>query len=144
MTKRKVGSQIGSLTPDHQKLGIDPTPVCAGGMQHTVGNLSTRGTTLLQASSRSEVCRGSYAPSKSRESQLLEFRDSRDKKPFGCGPCGELQNILYGGRWWLPPSSGRGESCESIVACGYLRTKGVPKSDLTNWVVGLMQVQVNN
>jgi hypothetical protein len=26
----------------------------------------------------------------------------RDKKPFGCGCRGELQRVLYGGRWWLP------------------------------------------
>jgi len=34
---------------------------------------------------------------------------SRDKKPFGCGCRGEAQSILYGGRWWLPPSLGCGE-----------------------------------
>jgi hypothetical protein len=44
--------------------------------------------------------------------------ESRDKKPFGCGCHGEAQNILYGGRWWLPPSSGCGESCEFRVAHG--------------------------
>jgi len=37
--------------------------------------------------------------------------ESREKKPFGCSLSGELQSILYGGRWWLPPSLGRGESC---------------------------------
>jgi hypothetical protein len=35
------------------------------------------------------------------------------KRPFGCGPPGEAQRILYGGRWWLLPSPGHGESCES-------------------------------
>jgi hypothetical protein len=44
--------------------------------------------------------------------------ESRDKKPFGCGCYGEAQSILHGGRWWLPPSPGRGESCESRVAHG--------------------------
>ncbi len=44
--------------------------------------------------------------------------ESRDEKPFGCGPRGELQNIIYGGRWWLPLSPGRGESCESRVTRG--------------------------
>jgi hypothetical protein len=66
--------------------------------------------------------------------------ESWDKKPFGCGPRGELQNILYGGRGWLPLSPGRGESCESKVARGYPSTKGAPESDLTKWVVSLMQV----
>jgi hypothetical protein len=44
--------------------------------------------------------------------------ESREKKPFGCKCGGELQRILYGGRWWLPPSPGRGESSESKVARG--------------------------
>jgi hypothetical protein len=44
--------------------------------------------------------------------------ESRDKKPLGCGCRKEAHSILYEGRWWLPPSSGRGESCESKVARG--------------------------
>jgi len=44
--------------------------------------------------------------------------ESREKVPFGCGSRGVTQRILYGGRWWLPPSSGRGESSESKVARG--------------------------
>ncbi len=44
--------------------------------------------------------------------------ESQDKKPFGCGPHGEAQSILYGGRWWLPLSLGRGESNESKVVRG--------------------------
>jgi len=46
------------------------------------------------------------------------FWESREKKPFGCKCGGELQRILYGGRWWLPSSPGRGESSESKVARG--------------------------
>jgi len=42
----------------------------------------------------------------------------RDKKPFRCGCRGETQRILYGGRWWLHPNPGHGESCESRVAHG--------------------------
>jgi hypothetical protein len=37
--------------------------------------------------------------------------ESREKEPFGCSLGGKLQSILYGGRWWLPPSPGHGESC---------------------------------
>jgi hypothetical protein len=44
--------------------------------------------------------------------------ESRDKEPLGHGRGGATQRILYGGRWWLPPSPGRGESSESKVACG--------------------------
>jgi hypothetical protein len=32
MAKRKVANQTGSLTPDHEKLGIDPTSMCADGV----------------------------------------------------------------------------------------------------------------
>jgi hypothetical protein len=44
--------------------------------------------------------------------------ESREKEPFGCKCGGELQRILYGGRWWLPPSPGHSESSESKVARG--------------------------
>jgi len=39
--------------------------------------------------------------------------ESRKKVSFGCSLDGKLQRILYGRRWWLPPSPGRGESSES-------------------------------
>jgi hypothetical protein len=42
--------------------------------------------------------------------------ESRDKEPLGRGRGGAMQRILYGGRWWLPPNPGRGESSESKVA----------------------------
>jgi hypothetical protein len=51
-------------------------PLRVGNVRHTIGKLSTRVTTLLQTSSRSKVCTKSYAPSKSRESRLMQFRDS--------------------------------------------------------------------
>jgi hypothetical protein len=44
--------------------------------------------------------------------------ESRDKKPFGCECRREAHNILYGGRWWLPSSLGRGESSESRIVRG--------------------------
>jgi hypothetical protein len=47
MAKRKVGSQTNSLTFNHEKSGIDPISKGAGGVQHTVGKLLTRATTLL-------------------------------------------------------------------------------------------------
>jgi hypothetical protein len=45
-------------------------------MQHIIGKISTRATTLLQTSSKSEVCTQSYGGPKLRESQLWEFWDS--------------------------------------------------------------------
>jgi hypothetical protein len=44
--------------------------------------------------------------------------ESWDKRPFECHSHGVVHSILYRGRWWLPPSSSRGESCESEVARG--------------------------
>jgi hypothetical protein len=52
---------------------------------------------------------------------------SQEKEPFGCSLGRELQSILYGGRWWLPLSPGRGESC--VSKCPWLvpTPKGVPE-----------------
>jgi hypothetical protein len=50
-------------------------------------------------------------------SRLL-LESPRKKVPFRCRSGGVTQRILYGGRWWLPPSPGCGESCESKVARG--------------------------
>ncbi len=56
--------------------------------------------------------------------------------PFGCG-CDEVtQKILYGGRWWLPPSLGRGESSESMLPVACPNTKSVFEGVLTNLLVG--------
>jgi hypothetical protein len=53
--------------------------------------------------------------------------ESREKKPFGCSFGGELQSILHGGRWWLPPNPGHGEL--SSPKCPWLvpTPKGVPE-----------------
>jgi hypothetical protein len=40
MGKRRAGSQIGNLTPDHQKSRIDPNPKFSGKVRHGVGKLS--------------------------------------------------------------------------------------------------------
>jgi hypothetical protein len=40
-----------------------------------------------------------------------------------------------GGRWWLPPSPGRGESCVSKCPWQVPTPKGVPECELTTWVV---------
>jgi hypothetical protein len=53
MAKRKVGSQTGNLLLE--VLGIDAIPVRVGGVQHTVGKLLTKVTTLLQTSDGDKV-----------------------------------------------------------------------------------------
>jgi hypothetical protein len=70
-----------------------------------------------------------------RDSFKTPTWESRDKKPFGCGPHGVAQSILYGERWWLPPS------LELPVASP--STKDAPECELTNLLVDLMQVQVS-
>jgi hypothetical protein len=73
MAKRGAGSQTGNLTPDHYKSGIDPTPACADGMRHTIGNFSMRATSLLHTSSQSEVRTKSYELTKAQESKPGQF-----------------------------------------------------------------------
>jgi hypothetical protein len=137
----KIGNRIN--------LGIDPTSVRAGGVQHTIRKLSRRTRSLLQTSSRLEVWAKSYELPKSRESKPRQFRDnfrtptweSQDKKPFGCGPRGVTHNILYGGRWWFPQVQAvvSQVSLELPVAC--LSTKGAPECvKLVGW---LLQVRIS-
>jgi hypothetical protein len=62
--------------------------------------------------------------------------ESQEKKPFGCSLRGVTQRILYGGRWWFPPSPGRGESCVSKCPWLVLTLKGVSECELTLlWLV---------
>jgi len=62
-------------------LGIVPIALCASGMPHTVGKLSTRATTLLHTSPQL-VCTQSYGIPKLWESQFWEIWNShlRDLK----------------------------------------------------------------
>jgi hypothetical protein len=64
------------------------------------------------------------------------FWESRDKEPFERGRGGVTQIILYGGRWWLPPNPGRGESSESRVARGLFPTPKVFRMQTNQLVVG--------
>jgi hypothetical protein len=62
--------------------------------------------------------------------------ESRENVSFGWNSRGELQKILYGGRWWFPPSLGRGESSVSKCSWLVLIPRGVPKCELTLlWLV---------
>ncbi len=114
MVKRRAGSQIGSLTPDHKKSGIDPIPMFVDGVQHTVGKLLRRATSLLQTSSQSEVWAGSYEFPKSKESKPGQFRDSSLGVPgikaiWMWVPRSNTENTIWGkvvaspesGPWWV-------------------------------------------
>jgi hypothetical protein len=120
------------------KVGNRPLPDLQ--VRHGVGKISTRATTLVQTSSRSDSAVRSYELPKSRDSNWDNFGtptwESREKEPFGCSPRGALQRILYGGRWWPPSSPGRGESCVSKCPWLVSTPKGVPECELTLlWLV---------
>jgi hypothetical protein len=76
MAKRRGGSQIGNLTPDHKKSIINLIYFTANNITINIGKLSTRTTNLLQTAPRSEVYSQSYGALKSWESKLGQFRDS--------------------------------------------------------------------
>ncbi len=91
---------------------------------------------MVETSLQSDFAIGSYELPKLRESNRdnfgTPFRESQEKEPFGCSLRGELQSILYGGRWWLPPSPGCSEFCESKCPWLVSTPKGVPNAKLTS------------
>jgi hypothetical protein len=66
----------------------------------------------------------------------FETWESRKKVTFGCR-CDEVTyRILYGGRWWVPPSLGHGESSESVLPVACPNTKNNLECELTLlWLV---------
>jgi hypothetical protein len=85
---------------------------------------------------RREAMTAQSPGSPNRDSFGTPLWESRDKKPFGCSLRGVTQSILYGGRWWLPPGPGRGESSESKCPWLVPTPKGVPECELTLlWLV---------
>jgi len=87
-------------------------------------------------SSRREVMNAQSPGSPNRDNFGTPLWESQEKEPFGCGCCGATQRILCGGRWWLPPSPGRGESSESKVAHGLSQYQKGAEWVLTNlWLV---------
>jgi hypothetical protein len=62
--------------------------------------------------------------------------ESWENVPFGCSPRGASQKILHGGRWWLPPSPGRGVFCGPKCPWLVPTPKGVLECELTTlWFV---------
>ncbi len=48
----------------------------------------------------------------------LQLGSPETKRHLGVGPEAEYKEYYKGGRWWFPPSPGRGESCEFLFARG--------------------------
>ncbi len=80
--KHKLWPKEGPrLTLDQKKSGIDPIYLATDNVRQTIGKLSMRATTLLQIAPRSKVCLQGYGAPKSREFQLVQFRDSHAGVP---------------------------------------------------------------
>jgi hypothetical protein len=73
MRKRRAGSQTGSLTPDYKKSGINLFLTSELRVQYIVEKISTRATSLVQTSLRSDFTVGSYELPKSRDSNWDSF-----------------------------------------------------------------------
>jgi hypothetical protein len=66
----------------------------------------------------------------------LHFGSPRTKSHSGVGVVEQRREYYMGGRWWLPPSPGRGESSESKVARGLSQHQKGAEWVLTNlWLV---------
>jgi hypothetical protein len=112
-------------------------------VQYVIGKISTRARKFGLNLVAIRLCSRELWARKVLRLQPGQFRDnfetltweSREKESFGCSLGGVAQRILYGGRWWLPPSSGRGVSCGP--KCSWLVTtpKGVPEMWTNHFVV---------
>jgi len=85
-----------------------------------------------------------------RISRLLTW-ESRDKLNLDATPMAN-HNKYYEGRWWLPPSLGRGESYESMYAHGSFRHQKCSNHTLTNlwfdfcksmWIINLIVIRLS-
>jgi len=94
---------------------------------------SRRGLQVWFRPRRDQTSQSGVMSSQSLETPTWE---SREKEPFGCSLHGALQRILYGRRWWLPPSPGRGVFCDPKCPWLVLTPKGVLECELTTlWFV---------
>ncbi len=70
---RESNCQTGSLTPNHKKAGIYLFLTSELRVRYVVGKISTRATTLVETSLRSDFSVGSYELPKSRDSNRDSF-----------------------------------------------------------------------
>jgi hypothetical protein len=115
MVERKSGSQ----TKSRELTRFQCVQVkCDTLLKNSQGELQLWFRPRPNPSSGREVMNAQSLGSPNRDNFGTPLWESWGKKPFGC-KCGrKLQRILYGGRWWLPPNPGRGESSEFKVAYG--------------------------
>jgi hypothetical protein len=94
MAKKRTKSQTARL----EKFKIDPKYLVAKGVRHTIGKFLIRTTTLLRLYLNLRFARKVIALQNCGNPNLSDFEtptwESQDKKPFGCGLCGQPQSIL--------------------------------------------------
>jgi hypothetical protein len=121
----EMGTWESSGTSKTSKFDCRGENTLPWGVLHVVRKLLKCQCWKCLRMSRLDICSTSYGKKKGRESTWNSFGtppwESQDKKPFECGCCGATHRILYGGRWWLPPSPGHGESSESVLPVACLR-----------------------
>jgi len=133
MGKRKAGSQIGNLTSDHQKSGIDLFPMSDSKVRHGVEKLLRRATTLVSTSSWSDSAVGSYELPKFQDLNPGQFRDSNlevpGKRAIWMWPWWwNTENTIWGkvvaspesGPWWVlcvkvPMASPNTQGCPRML-----------------------------
>jgi hypothetical protein len=144
MGKRRAGSHIANLTPDHKKSGIDLFPTFELRVRYVLGKISTKATSLVQTLLRSDFVLGSYELPKSRDSNRdsfgtisgLQLGSPGKKSHLDVVPEMWRREYYMGGRWWLPPSPGRCVSCDPKCPWLVPTPKGVPDCELTTlWFV---------
>jgi hypothetical protein len=122
MARRKAGSQTDNLTLTTKSR--ESTQLWCVQVEYDTPLESSRGELQVcfrpcpDQRSKQRVMTSQNPESPNRDSFGTPPWESQDKKPFGCRWCREMQKILYGGRWWLPPNLGYGESYESRVTRG--------------------------
>ncbi len=67
----------------------------------------------------------------------LPFGNFETKCHLDVGLVERHKNTIRGGRWWLPPSLGHGESCESEFGCGLSYHQKCSTYAITNLLFGL-------
>jgi hypothetical protein len=117
MGKRKVGSQTGTKSRESTWSRCAQVE-CDTSLERSGGELQLWFRSHSNQRLESSDMSSQSLKSPNQDSFGTPSWESREKVPFGCSLDGELQRILYGGRWWLPPSLSRGES--SSPSCPWL------------------------
>ncbi len=113
------------------------------GVRYVVEKISTRATTSVEISSRSDLAVGSYELPKSRDFTRDDFGTTSG---LHFGSPGTLCHLDVAPEMWrrvyyreygggIFPSPGRGESCGPKCPWLVPTPKGVPECELTTWVV---------